>query len=773
MAVTGTIGNEQVFLDNAATEATMKQLLAAVQQWGGAQAAAKTAATASAAGINPTTVNEANNSLSGLKTAVNQTSAAFWGSVQPLASGTATVSGVLAGFTGLPGPIGDVILVFQKLAAFQEENMLQYRSMSQAGANFSGNLIEMRLAAQNAYIDLKAFGDIIKANSTTLARMGGSVTDGARAFAAMSNSLISSDAGTTLMSLGYTAEELNDGLVKYIGTTGGRTKEELKNTAAITQATTEYLTELDKVTQFTGTNRKAMEEEQKKAAANNAFQRKLASMGETERAKLKAAYDSAAASGIAGATDAVMSLALGMPPLTKEAAQFAGTLPDAYNGLTDMTNTAMQAGSTMDDVRLANGKFVMGAVQGAEQLGATGDALALTGNNVVNGALGLQNQMNSKGITTAEGYASAFKEIGDNQKKQAASQATEMAKNEKNLKELGQAIMNVVGPIAGALTPAIKYLVPAVLALGAVAVATKFSWAVYDAFVKAKTAKEQGSSLFGAAGAALGRTPGGASPISAGPLGAMQSTQAPAGGGFVGFIKSLGRGLASLAPIAVPMLIGAGAVAGVITLLGAGVAAAIALVGLSLPTFAKGIKEIAEIDGVNLIKVAGGIGALGVAMVAFGTGSALGGIATGFSKVVGFFTGGGVVGQIKDTVGELTPILPQLTALGPAINTYAQGIVAFGRAVSTVDIAKAAQLKEVLKGPSAAESIANAGAQMIQAATSVVTGNKGGEEKTHLELAALNNTMKELVKYMRDTSENTKKTHDATRALNGDFFASA
>ena len=42
--VTGSIGNEYVELNNAATEATLKQLLAAVQRQGGTGAAGKTAA---------------------------------------------------------------------------------------------------------------------------------------------------------------------------------------------------------------------------------------------------------------------------------------------------------------------------------------------------------------------------------------------------------------------------------------------------------------------------------------------------------------------------------------------------------------------------------------------------------------------------------------------------------------------------------------------------------------------------------------------------------
>lgn len=771
--VRGSIGQEQVFLENAATEATLLKLLEAVQAQGGSAAAAKVAGTAGAAGINVETVKKANESLNILDKSAGAAAGGLGALASQLMSGNPSVSASLAAFSGLPFGIGKVAQAFSMLAEFQETNMKTYQSLSANGVNFGGSLTDLRMASANAYVSLEQFGNILKANSKTLAMMGGSANDGAMAFAAMSNQLISSPVGSKLLALGYTTEDVNNGMLNYIANTGGRTKAELANTEKITASTAAYLEELDKVSQFTGANRKAMEEEQKKAAAQAAFQRKMQSLSEEERMKLQAAYDAAAASGIAGATDAVMSTALGMPPLTKEAQQLAGTLPGAYNGLTNMTNTAMRTGSSMDDVRKANGQFVIGAVDGAKQLGRTGDALSLQGNKTVTGAIALQNQMNAKGIKSADDYANAFKEISNKQKEQAESEARVMADSKKTLQEFGQVLMGLVTPIVAFLTPALKYLGPLLVGLSAAVVAVKAGMIAYDIYLAGKRAiAAAGGGAKGAASAALGAIRGGggaAVPPGAGALAGVGGA-APAGGGFVGFIKALGRGLASLAPIAVPMLIGAGAVAGVIAILGAGIAAAIALIGLGLPVFAKGLKSIAEIDGVNLLKVAAGIGALGIAMVAFSGASVIGGLATGFSKVVGFFTGGGVIGQIKETVGELTPILPQLTALGPAINTYAQGIVAFGKAVNTVDIAKAKELRDILK-PTASEVIANTGAQMIQAATKAMTGQGQASENTRTEIAALNKTMNEILRYMKDTAENTKNTHSATKSLNPNLFA--
>jgi hypothetical protein len=395
-----------------------------------------------------------------------------------------------------------------------------------------------------------------------------------------------------------------------------------------------------------------------------------------------------------------------------------------------------------------------------------------------------------------------------------------MAKAEIQLKEFGIAIMRIVGPILGVLTPVLSILGPLFLGVATGIVALKAAAMAYELFLQAQKAKEfvsaaggvgaagkqVGGDLLGSikdyikgtpattvpgAGAATAATTAAKAIPTAAPTGALGGVTAPPGGeGFVGFIKSLGQGLASLAPIAVPMLIGAGAIAGVIAIVGAGVAAAIAVIGLSLPVFGRGLKDIAEIDGTNLAKVAFGITALGGAMVVFTAGSIVGGLGSIAARLTNFFSGGGPIAMIKESVTALSPVLPQLTTLGPALNNYANGIMAFGKAVSTVDIAKAEQLKKIMAGPSIAESITAAGSKMIQAATNIALGTGGSEtkkaeeekakttakgpsteEKTYSELQTLNTNMRELLRHIKDTAENTKKTHEATRNLNGNMFA--
>jgi hypothetical protein len=212
------------------------------------------------------------------------------------------------------------------------------------------------------------------------------------------------------------------------------------------------------------------------------------------------------------------------------------------------------------------------------------------------------------------------------------------------------------------------------------------------------------------------------------------------------------------------------------------------------------------------------------------TGSQLvGGLATAGTKLVNFFTGGGPVSLIKDTVKDLSPVLPQLERLGPslnsfatgllafgkglgsidsgkikdlsgmlktvasgdtfgaglgkltpvltgvekigpALNNYAAGIVAYGRAINTIDIAKAEKLKEVMKGPGLFESISAAAGKMVTATANLVTNKPGDAEKSESTTIALNNTMRELALLLKQISTNTKETVDATKALSGNVW---
>jgi hypothetical protein len=743
-----------------AQEATLQQLLNAVAGSSGASAAMQVEKLAKASGV-------AAKAEEDFAAKVVKSTEAAQGLLKSFVNGTATASGLFGAMGSLPGPIGLVFKGLSMIAGFQEEAMVQYREMTKSGVGFGGALSDLRVVAAQTHMTLSQFANLIKNNGETLARLGGSANDGAKAFVKLSTEIMSSDTGNKLKSLGYSAEEVNQGMLNYIQMTGGRSAEELKNTKALTAGASEYLTQLDGLAQLTGKSREQQEKELKEAQQNAAIQQKLGGMDE----KQKAAYQRGLAEmtakfGKAGA-EMYQAQVLGIPPQTEAARNLMALAPEVANASAGMADVAKRGGDAAETMKYS-AKATEGAVQASKKYGDSLKAamsFRTDGTAQAINALGMSAlQAEKAGRETSEKELAQRAKIAAEQKQRQESQAAEMVHVDQAMKEFSVTLLTAISPFVKVLTWVIdkfSFLVPVIGAVAIGLVAMKAAVLAQNALASAKAGFANGG-LRGMLGGGGEAAPSGTGAI-AGAGGGR--------GGFVGFIRSLGRSLASLAPIAVPMLIGAGAVAGVIAILGAGVAAAIALIGVGLPVFAKGLKEIADIDGLNLAKVAGALALLGPAMVIFSGSMIAAGLMTAGSKLVNFFSGGGPIDQVKTSVSELGPLIPSMERIGPALNNYAAGIVAFGRAVSTVDLGKAERLKEVMKGPGVLEGIGTAIRDVGSATAKLMTSNAGGQEKSGIELASLNNSIRELIKVSREISDYTKQTVEATKKMSGDHFA--
>jgi hypothetical protein len=471
-----------------------------------------------------------------------------------------------------------------------------------------------------------------------------------------------------------------------------------------------------------------------------------------------------------GAADNVLAAAQGRAVTTEAGKKYAALAPMATKHLQDQYAATMKYGAKSQQAREAEDAARLANRTEFQRFGGVlGSATdVLKGNEA---AARQAARDTATGMTTKKALDGAEADRAKKKKDQEDSQAASMARAETNLKEFSSALNSFLGPFVAVLTPVISglsYLAPVIGALAVALVAMKAAAIAYNSFMTAKAGLASGGikGMLGFGGGA-----GAVAPPNTGALAGAGGGPGGAGGGFVGFIKALGRGLASLAPIAVPMIIGAGAVAATIAILGAGVAAAIALIGVGLPVFAKGLKTVAEVDGLNLLKVAGALALLGPAMLIFSGSMIAAGLMTAGSKILSFFTGGGPIDQVKTMALELGPLVPTIEKIGPALQNYATGIVAFGKAVSTVDLGKAERLKEVMKGPGVLEGIGTAIRDVGQATAKLMTSNSAGAEKSGTELSALNNSMKELVKVSRDILDYTKQNLDATKKISGDHFA--
>ena len=163
------------------------------------------------------------------------------------------------------------------------------------------------------------------------------------------------------------------------------------------------------------------------------------------------------------------------------------------------------------------------------------------------------------------------------------------------------------------------------------------------------------------------RNAAGRSATAPGPKGGMLGKLGEGiGAGIGGLLEGLAKGIGAFANPKI--LLGASILAGSIAVIGAGIAGATWIIGKALPSFAEGLKAFDGINGGNLIDVAKGVGALGLAMVAFAAGSVTSSfagvidtIAGGFSKLFGD-------GSTLDQLKAFSAIGPGLQAAVGAIN---------------------------------------------------------------------------------------------------------
>lgn len=806
--VTGTIGNESVVLNNAATEATLRLLLQAVQN-ANKQNVGNVQQLAQASGINPQMVQAASQGLNqtanagrnaatavtNLSTNLETTKALFQNFDQVLQraiGGDLQTSQIIGAFTAIPGPAGMVAEAFMRIAMFQEANFKTFQQISTVGANFAGSLTGMRLAAAGTQMKLEEFGAMVVKNSETLSMLGGGVDNGARAFAQLSKQLLTGDTGKQLMAMGYTANDVNQGLLNYIQMTGGVTSAELKNLAVtkqLTESAGEYLGHLDGLARLTGKSRQAQEEELAAAQKNAAFQAYMQTLSKEEQLKAQKGMASAMALGGKGAVDAFQSKLMGIAP-DKAGAMFIATSDKTAKVVDDMAGMVKDGNAKASDINKKTAEGMRAAQQDFAKYGREGlFAIIRQGGPVADALQQIGITANKAATMTDEEIETALKKA-----ELEKSEAGAMAEANSNLKRLGEALIGIISPIVSVVTPAF-----ALLSSGILKVTEFFQNLIPDAL---KDHMDKFIGILGLGGLALMAytlivkrqaaaaavssipVPGGAG---GGAASAAGSAMGAAGSGIGSLMKGVGQGIGSLMQglaaglqsFANPViLLGAtifgSSIAIIITTIGAGIAAASYILGKALPTLSEGFQSFQKIDGDRLVTTAKGITALGGSLVAFSATSALAGVGNVFSNIIGgitkFFGGEDIVSKISNMVARFSPMIPQLTVLGPSIQSFGTGLLDFSRAINQIDISKGERVRELLA--SYATSGAMTAISNATEKTEVASTPNSSPESLSSSVDSLNKTMTEILKYTKEMSDNTKRTMEGIRSLNPNLFPS-
>lgn len=366
------------------------------------------------------------------------------------AEGGVGIGTVVSMMPKLGGVAGVVTAALTVSASIIEKNIDVYQKLSNSGVNFGGSLTQMRLSATNMYMTMDQFGDLMRKNSEAFANMGTSADDGAKSFTKVAITMQKSDVGDQLRALGYTSDQAVQGLASYIAMTGGRTKKEMENTAGLSKAAGEYMSQLDALAQITGKSREEQENAMKEASANQAYQSYLLTLDEEGRAKANAAMLEANAKGGKGAQQALMSAFLGLPPMTKAAQEFTALAPNATKANMSMANAVKDSRMQVSDIRKMGANMGVAVAADVKRMGeSTKNAIIMQGGELastVGQMAGTANQLRRQGIETEADAQAQLETIQANQRDREAAEAANFIKAQTALREFGANILTKMIP---------------------------------------------------------------------------------------------------------------------------------------------------------------------------------------------------------------------------------------------------------------------------------------------------------------------------------------
>lgn len=183
-----------------------------------------------------------------------------------VARGGVTFGNTLEQLGKFGGLAGTGLKIFGEYA---QESVDAMRNFSKVGAGFSGDAIGMRASIAQTNMSLEQYGKFLNSNATLLNGMGGTVSQGAKAFNLFSQAFFESAGktksefgtlGDQLRNLGMTSEEINGVLALELTSRRFTNMQDAASRESALESAKALAEEMDKTAKLTG---KSREEQQK------------------------------------------------------------------------------------------------------------------------------------------------------------------------------------------------------------------------------------------------------------------------------------------------------------------------------------------------------------------------------------------------------------------------------------------------------------------------------------------------------------------------------
>jgi hypothetical protein len=365
------------------------------------------------------------------------------------ALGTASVSSFYSTMSRmLPGFTSDLADMAADFMGYSGQQLRVYRDLTASGASLGGDLFGAAKQAATARIEIGEFSNIVKKTSQVFATAPGGIDDGIAKFVASSSILMGDDGPwkKSLAGLGYTAEDTANMLANVMTGQGRLDKQNAANTTMLAQYTVEYAKELDTLAKVTGKRRDQIDEEVKKAQADQLWELYLDTL--TDPAKKQAVMSTLAAAEAAGGKELmkiVQNQLRGIDaPLDKAAMDIAvasgGLSVTQGEQLRAIVNNAAlsteERGRQLQEVFSKTGKAV---IQFADNIGVGGQAVLSERFASAQSMIATQRAVEAQGGVDKARAAAAAKEA-----EQSNKSASSFAIAEQQVKSFGATLYNLV-----------------------------------------------------------------------------------------------------------------------------------------------------------------------------------------------------------------------------------------------------------------------------------------------------------------------------------------
>jgi len=400
MAVTGQIGDADVRLDNAAEEATMQKILDTLRDMegmgGGKGGAGTVGGVALPIGKLGKSINYANVAVGALGKGLGLATGALAG-LTKMGSGAVKLG---AGFVATQPKITDLSNALTKLPlglnVFGEaihavvellyKNYTTFQQLSASGIAFGDKLEYMNGMAARLGIGLDGLAGSLASNSERLAFLG-TATRGAEM--AINDAAIAFDQNRdSLQRFGLSFEEQNETFMRFFAQNSMALQRETMTRSQLIDMSDDYAKGIRRLSELTGTQADAIQDEVDKANANKSFAVFMSGLEGQEKARAESVMRTFGQFGDSG-REAAMSMIMGVAPLTEGAAQmmtinkgFSDTLRQSVSSSKNFNGSleSFEAGLLNNVTAFANSQ--KGFVQSNARFGAAitmaGDGLGPT-----------------------------------------------------------------------------------------------------------------------------------------------------------------------------------------------------------------------------------------------------------------------------------------------------------------------------------------------------------------------------------------------------------